>query len=338
MLTKKKTMKQLNLLAISIIAILFAISCSKEEQMELTTVQQSNNVLKKATLDPPIFTGDKDDISEVDWPVNGCGLQNFDLIGGQTIDMGSVSAIAVDETPDESGGWYLYIKYHAKDGCMLTETHLFVGDAKNDLPQNNGNPQIGHFPFSWEGEESEVVIFKIPVDHYGCYDIAAHAVVSCTDGCQETAWAKSDEIVFSLKTLIDGVYYITGNPDCGPDWEGWCDRLFDYKFFDFETTEPQVYDLIDLYGCVSDKTIIIEKTGLNTFSFQLCHNDGEVERTRIFVGSEEDFDRYGCDYLSYPYTGKCENEVTISSLKSIEFDGNRWGWYISNYCIVDCSE
>jgi hypothetical protein len=103
--------------------------------------------------------------------------QKTELIAGQHYDAGWVYAW-VD-------GTNLIIKYAPDSEWPITDTHLWVGDSFDDMPQNKkGNPKIGHFPYSGLFE------YKVPLpedaNEDGVILIVAHAV---TNG--ETAWANT---------------------------------------------------------------------------------------------------------------------------------------------------
>jgi hypothetical protein len=65
----------------------------------------------------------------------------YQLYAGQDIDVGEIQVWNDDQN--------LYVKYvvDATDWC-LTETHLAVAYSLDDIPQKNGNPIPGQFPYN----------------------------------------------------------------------------------------------------------------------------------------------------------------------------------------------
>jgi len=79
------------------------------------------------------------------------------LWAGQDINVGVVKVW------NEKGDPYdLHVKYVTSGGWVLTETHLAVATTLNDIPQKNGNPIPGKFPYQccYDEDEGEWV-FKI---------------------------------------------------------------------------------------------------------------------------------------------------------------------------------
>lgn len=98
------------------------------------------------------------------------------LMAGQNIEVGNVSVW--------NDGENLYVKYEiTEEGWFLTETHLAVATSLDDIPQKNGNPPPGQFPYSREYDLADQVTedtYVIPLDGQGVGTklfIAAHAVV-----------------------------------------------------------------------------------------------------------------------------------------------------------------
>lgn len=330
-------MKNLRLMAFTLTAIFIVTSCSKEEA-EFTEANDQFSALKKAPVDIPIYLDDDD----FDWPGdNVCaGPEVYDLYGGQTILMGTVSILTTSEDN-------LLVKYELsqekKDaGCLITETHLYVGPLE-DLLDKKGSPKIGHFKYAWEGEAGScVVIMQIP-DDVICEDgdvIAAHAVVSCGED-EETAWAKGREQVFALKSKMqvsEGYYKwaMTTGPvhTAITTSNDWC-LNFDYLPL-MEIIDglpiPLVYyaDGKTKYGEVS-----VELDG-DIVRFTVSSDYGGVNNSHLFVGSLEYLNSIGiCDHESFPFQkndpeGQHVFEFPASILDG-SFTGSRWGWFI-NYC------
>ena len=76
------------------------------------------------------------------------------LYAGQTIPVGNVYVWNDDVE--------LHVTYNTTGGWVLTETHLAVATALEDIPQKNGNPIPGKFPYQCCYNEDEVKwIFQI---------------------------------------------------------------------------------------------------------------------------------------------------------------------------------
>jgi len=120
--------------------------------------------------------------------VSGSEVQWYKLIAAQHHFVGGINVWDDGET--------LYVQYHTNywEGCRLIETHLAVAQDLDDIPQKNGNPIPGQFPYSREYNPPAIrddPPYQIPLgDLEKPFIIAAHAVVIC-DGWEEdeTAWA-----------------------------------------------------------------------------------------------------------------------------------------------------
>jgi len=85
-------------------------------------------------------------------------------------------------------GTSLFVLYEAFTPWCLTETHLTVTTSLDDIPQANGNPIPGQFPYKNTHKCATNYLYKIPLNHNVCdLYIAAHAVVK-SPGSTETAW------------------------------------------------------------------------------------------------------------------------------------------------------
>lgn len=125
------------------------------------------------------------------------------LLGGQTIDVGSVCTRVEGDD--------LVIEYTTTGGWTLHEAHLWAGLDLADLPQTRtGNPRIGHFPFAVEGLGGvSSHTFVIPLSTFGrsaaderCDPVrallVAHAVVRRTGSGPmqaETAYGEGPRLV-----------------------------------------------------------------------------------------------------------------------------------------------
>jgi len=119
------------------------------------------------------------------------------LLGGQTIEAGSLVLSATDEN--------LLVTYCLSAGWVLDEVHLSIGQGLSSIPTNNGgNPVIGGFPYAASSRSSATeYTFTIPLSVIGAvagleYTVAAHASMHkvLSDGTvqSETAWAKGNRV------------------------------------------------------------------------------------------------------------------------------------------------
>ncbi len=278
-----------------------------------------------------------------------CGISTHELIGGQTIVMGTV---VIGNTEDS-----LYVKYQADPGYILTETHLFVGDVmSDDFPKaGKGNPKIGHFPNATENfGGSNIVMYSIALDDIdpksnGCFDIAAHAVVECEDGtCEETAWGAGEiknEIVFASKStfIIPDLYTTTAKTqgisyvdeeDC------WWGPTFGYYILDLIDFTPTTVSLSTTSGSeLGTLNVSIEGDDL---VFTMAGANGAILNSPfLFVGDLYDLFSYtiegGCpDWKNFPYQ-EAVTRIPLSDFsggttgEAMEFEGRRWGFYFE-YC------
>lgn len=101
------------------------------------------------------------------------------------------SAMDVGDVQVWNDGEYLYVQYVVSDGdWCLTETHLEVATALEDIPQVNGNPPPGQFAYEGEHDCVAGVTYQIPLtwDPGTPLLIAAHGVVQTggMDGLEAT--------------------------------------------------------------------------------------------------------------------------------------------------------
>lgn len=321
-------MKTIRTITLLLASLMILAACEKRGHKGPKFDLQYGAILKSASFDP------------VEWPADYCGQERtFDLIGGQTILMGSVSVVNDED--------YLYVKYEADEGYLISETHLFIGNVPEGMPVGKkGNPKIGHFPFSTESKHgSAVVIHKIPLSELDpCYDIAAHAVVVCEDGgCEETAWGKDGgEQVFALKTRSLTNVFITGDMDLV-----WCENFTYFSLKNISGSET--FDLINTKSTRVLGSVFVERLDEETFQFTVTANSGEdLEYTHLFVGSVSAFysflDADGCpDHENFPYinTDLGGSHLFTVTLPPDENEGEplggvRWGWYIPGLCLAGC--
>jgi len=116
------------------------------------------------------------------------------LYAGQTIDVGTVEVWNCSQN--------ICVRYTTTGGWVMTETHLAIATSLGGIPQKNGNPIPGHFPYH--------AVHNPPVTEYtycvplGSWTpgtelyIAAHAVVKLLDGNgnviqQQTGWGDGED-------------------------------------------------------------------------------------------------------------------------------------------------
>jgi hypothetical protein len=161
-----------------------------------------------------------------------------DLVAGQHTDAGDVLVWNDDD--------YLYVKFLAKDGWCLAETHLAVADALAAIPQTgngkpeakngkspavNGNPIPGQFEY---GECYDPCVgsdtFMIPLDDVGrgTLYVAAHAVVQKPGGLDGLEGMLPDEVTMQVTFGYEGgpAYLpevtVTGGTTLDGIYPGWC--------------------------------------------------------------------------------------------------------------------
>lgn len=129
-------------------------------------------------------------------PASATPTCSFLIAGGGNVK----SEICVGWVTVCNDGNNLYVTYTTRWGWMLAETHVAVATSLAGIPQRNGNPVPGRFPYGTEhGPGVTSFTYTIPLGDWGpCTDlvIATHASVyreigDCCDGCEiqeETAW------------------------------------------------------------------------------------------------------------------------------------------------------
>lgn len=166
------------------VALLFvAFSCQKQDDQVMAplSAMENNSVPQKALA-----------ISNADL----CGTPTVVMLtAGQYIDAGTVT-IGNDENN-------LYVTYSATNGYLINETHLYVGNKAGVPVNKKGNPQIGQFPYgeSFSSPVSEVTYQFNLADFENCFIVAAHAVVTKTEGGvivdKQTAWGSGNQFIIS---------------------------------------------------------------------------------------------------------------------------------------------
>jgi hypothetical protein len=140
-------------------------------------------------------------IQKVDVGTLGSNVNSVKLVAGQSIDAGLVTFDDVD-TDGNGQTDALQVTYSTKDGWVLSEIHLFVGNSLTSLPTTkSGNPQIGLFPYKSGAISTTSIIVTIPFSELGfsCantedYFVAAHASVK-KGGQSESAWGDGQRLV-----------------------------------------------------------------------------------------------------------------------------------------------
>ena len=124
------------------------------------------------------------------WPEeDGCILETYQLIGEKDVILGNVQVI--------TNYGRAFIKYEVNEGFLITGTHVFVGDADNDLPIGKiGKPKLTQFPYIWgHAMGSRVVVQQADMEGINRdFNIAAHALIYSVGG-EMTAWAYSTDAI-----------------------------------------------------------------------------------------------------------------------------------------------
>jgi hypothetical protein len=119
-----------------------------------------------------------------------CGVpQQVTLYAGQTINVGNVM-VWNDATN-------LYVQYNITGGWVMTESHVAVATSLSGIPQKNGNPVPGQFPYKTVHNPGVTTYtYTIPLNQWPVGQqlyVATHAVVQLIDGNgnviqTETGW------------------------------------------------------------------------------------------------------------------------------------------------------
>jgi len=144
------------------------------------------------------------------------GSRLFPLYAGQDMQVGNV--LVWDD------GENLCVKYQLSpeaiaEGWLLTETHLAVAELLTGIPQKNGNPIPGKFPYGDDdlgGVESyqECIPFSKIGDGVVCHDklfIAAHAVVQ---KCETESFTFNPELTWTRSSESNVAVF----PGYGAQW------------------------------------------------------------------------------------------------------------------------
>jgi hypothetical protein len=161
------------------------------------------------------------------------GTKCFDLLAGQTIDVGDV-CVAVENNA-------LRVTYTTTGCWQLTEAHLWVGNSITTLPTTKkGNPIPGQFPFkSGDITGLQTFTFLIPLSNplinFSCpsdpviYLMAAHAAVRCVQNGEvtqsETGWSDGSPITSQGNWATFSTFTLSCN--CGGGETSWeCETAF----------------------------------------------------------------------------------------------------------------
>jgi hypothetical protein len=111
------------------------------------------------------------------------------------------SAMDVGDVHVWNDGEYLYVEYVVTDEeWCLTETHLEVAIALEDIPQKNGNPPPGQFTYKGEHDCVLGVTYTIPLGDWALGTellIAAHGVVQ-TGGAGGLGGTLPDQVTIDV--------------------------------------------------------------------------------------------------------------------------------------------
>lgn len=116
-----------------------------------------------------------------------CPITQYPLVCGKEETDGNITV--------SSDGTNLIVEFNAASGTTFEETHLHIGDSKDDVPSNTGGPIPGQFDYKHENVNSSTDQYVIPLSEPNaeCGDriwLFAHAAAS--DG--ETCWGGSTEL------------------------------------------------------------------------------------------------------------------------------------------------
>jgi len=179
-----------------------------------------------------------------------------DLIAGQNKIAGSI------QTWDD--GQSLFIRFQTTGSWCLTESHLAVALSLDEIPQSNGNPIPGQFPYKNYHQCATNFLYTIPLENQACeLYIAAHASVK-KPGAQETAWAN-------------------GNDFPGNNWA----TYFIYQTNDCNTnsSSPTITDIFPNAGPVTGGTVVVI-TGTNLTDTLIVTFGDEPTTTACVVDSD----------------------------------------------------
>lgn len=155
---------------ILLLSVITLFSCSKDSVETLNVENAATNDTNSRRLDP----------------TDGVVTNTTDLIAGQNIVVGTVTV--------QYDGINVVVTYDTINGWELDETHLWVGVCEERPANNPGNPLIGQFPYAatHSGGTTSYTYTLDPAEVGICGCVAAHAVVTNTNGQSETAWGNGN--------------------------------------------------------------------------------------------------------------------------------------------------
>lgn len=170
-------MKQLSLITLTLLALVFFTSCQQEELIIEENVLVNSNPNFRVSTDTNSTTNQR---ASYDEP---CMTTN--LIAGQNHIAGTVST--------DFDGTDLIITYTTNQDWSIQATHLSIGNCgEQTIPTTgSGNPKIGHFEHATT-HSTDVMTVTYYIDASVLnenYCFAAHAEVNGPTG-GETAWAE----------------------------------------------------------------------------------------------------------------------------------------------------
>ncbi|MDT8402549.1 MAG: hypothetical protein RQ743_12710 [Bacteroidales bacterium] len=282
-------------------------------------------------------------------PLNADIIGYNDLIAGQTEYVGQV-ALAKSETH--------FFMQVTVDEHLIEDAAVYAGSIDNMPVNNAGNPTIGKFPYKYENEPVDQVVFAIPLDgliqENGCIvDVVVH--VALTNG--ETAWAKpGDEqkkVAFLVKANISHENYdwlwagLHGDaiwPTC------YWGKYFGYFEVDLNNFQSNTYALSYLWDhdnynsndIIGYAEVDYSEGSLN-FTITSAFANRNVNKSYVYVGSIEEIENlsllYGCpQYTLFPdknetsslfhYHSVYVGETNTSYADIDDIESTRWMFYI----------
>jgi len=214
------------------------------------------------------------------------------LIAGQHITVGVVKVW------NDSNN--LYVKYEiTEEGWCLDETHLAVATSPEGIPQANGNPPPGQFPYKHENlncVKSDLYIIQLDEFDVECGTnlfIAAHAkVIHFTENCMSVV---SDTTVLVTKgnvlgNAIEAWEPFLDDPNPADPNNSYWDSHLNYSFTggadwiweSYRTVHPVEGDI-----AYFEKTFNIPGDPTSGTLYITCDNGYEVYLNGILVGSAQ---------------------------------------------------
>lgn len=154
---------------------------------------------------------------------DACGSATVELIAGQNIDIGSVTVYSDDMT--------ICVGFATEGSWYLTETHVAIATDPAGIPQKQGNPSPGQFPYKHTGLWTQTDGFCVPLADVGAAPgdplyIATHAAVAQEGAggaivARETAWGAGPN--FSGSNW--GMYFEYVPPSCEEEEDEGEDRV-----------------------------------------------------------------------------------------------------------------